>query len=521
MSTTIIIPGLSSSTKRPAFYGQTLYTTGPLATGSIPWNLLLVGNKTSAGSMTADGSPVQVFGTSEVDTYAGAGSELAQLAYGPDGSGGALAVQGLNVWLGCMTEATGGTAAYATAALTGGTEVTGGTINYRVCGVLVPVAVPVGATDAEAATALAAGINAHPSLPVTAATGGDGNKTVTVTAKNKGPRGNTFTLCQDTVSGPATITSTLAGATVALTNGGVHFKLGAGNDSATALIAAIASQQFDVIAIASGDTTLDAVNLALWKTALNNAAAATPGYLQHLVFAETDTLSNTAGLSTTTVNHARFHNIHMLEGETPASTIAGVVAGEICSLQHSDPGAGAQYAGMVLPGVVPQTALTARPTPAVVETALGEGVTELTTEADGTVRISRLITTYCRSGTTPDYRTLDIADAFVPDYCRTSAALLWTSDFQPNAPRVAPSVPAELKQPPAGVTTPAAWQDALTLMARQFERGEGLPYPILTDVDNNLPTAQWDSAGKFIVSAWPTKVMPGNYICGLSVRQVG
>lgn len=519
MGTIIIIPGLSGATKNPGFYGETKYAAGSISVGSLPKSLLLVGNKTSSGTITADGTPQQVFGVSEVETLAGAGSELATMAIGIDGTGGALSVPGINVYLGCVAEASA-TPAAATATITFATTATStDTIYYRVCGLQVPFTVASGMTISQAATALAAQINSRSTLPVTAAAGGTGGAVVTLTAKNLGPRGNWFTLFQDktTVGG---MTSTIAGGT-AMTGGGVRFTGGAGSDSPANLIAAIASAQFDLIAIACGDATLDAVHLALWKTWLNTAAGPTVGILEHLFFASTDTLTNCAALSRVTLNDARFFNLHHLNGETPASVIAATAAAQVLAILQVDPGAGTQYADMVLQGVAPQSQAADRPSSSVIETALGEGVTEIKTGADGTACITRLITTRCLNGSSPDYRCFDAADSFVPDYCREAAKMLWLTDFAINAPRVAPSVPAELKQPPAGVTTPQAWADALTLLARQFERGEGLQGPpILTDVDNHLPTAQWNDAGKFIVSAWPTKVMYGNFICGLSVRQV-
>ena len=519
MGTLIIIPGLSSSTKRPGFYGETKYGNGPLAIGSIPLNLLLVGNKTSAGSMTADGSPVQVFGSSEVDALAGAGSELAAMAYGEDRRSGAMSVPGINVWLGCVAENGSGTYASATITFSNATASSTGTIYYSVLGVKVPLTVAIGDTGAQAATALAALINSK-GLQVTAAAGGTGGRVVTLTARNVGPRANWFTLLQDTSSGPGTITSTLAGGT-ALTGGGVHFTGGAGADDPTNLIAAIASQQFDVIALACGDATTDAISFALWKAAVNAAAGATVGILEHVVTASTDTLTNAASVTKTTLNDARFFLVRLLNGETPASVMAATLAANIVAIQQGDPGAGTQYAGLVLQGVAPQTQAADKSTNGVVETALGEGVTELVTNPDGTVAVTRLITTRCLNGATPDYRTFDACDSFVPDYCRAVAKLGWISEFQPDAPRVAPDVPVELKQPPSGVATPKAWADWLTAKAYQFERGENLPGPpILINVANNLPTAQWNAAGRFIVSAWPVEVAPPNLIVGCSVRQV-
>ena len=515
----IIIPGLSSTTKRPAFYGETKFASGLSTAASLPVTVLLVGNKltsgASSGTMSNDTVVGPITSADDVDSYAGPGSELAEMAYGADRKSGALAIANVPVYLGCVSESTG---TVSSASITfSGTWSTPGAYNYRLDGY--GLSLSVGATDTlgTVASGAASLINSRAWLPFSATATSAG--VCTVLSLNKGVRQNYHVLVQDKTQLPSGAAAALAGGS-ARPDGGVPFSGGTGNDSPATLLTAIASTQYDRIAPACGDATLDATNLALWKTQVNTQCAPTVGILGHVVACETGTLASAATLAQTTLNDARFQVLHGLNLESHPSQIAATMAAVRAQAEQNDPDA--SYDDVVLPGIVGSTATVDRPSGTTIETALGEGVTELFTDAQGQVRVSRSIVSRSKNGTSPDYRVLDTSDATVPDYCRQAAKLLWETSFKPNNPRVTNTIPAEMKQPPAGVATPELWVQALTKIAKQFERGEGVSsgVPILTDVANNLPDAQWNAAGKFIVSAWPVVPMPNNHIMGLSVRQV-
>lgn len=516
MSSNIVIPGLSSTTKRPQFAAETKYAAGQITAGSIPLTLLLVGNKTSAGSMTADGTPQLITSADDVDLLAGPGSEIGTLAYGIDGNGGALATPGNAIWIACVTEASSGPAAATATVTIAGSWTAAGTLKYRVSGALLTIGV--GATDTVTlvAAAIKDAINGNTKLPFTAAnTAG----VLTITTKNLGLRQNWHSLFHDITGGPTGLTSTLAGGS-SMTGGGKHFTGGAGSDSPVNLLVTIASTEYDRIALASGDSTLDATNIALWKAQMNTQAGATVGILGHAIIASNDTLTNAASLTVTTLNDARWNVLHFLNSETHPTAIAGAMGGVRCSAEQEDPDA--SYDDVVVPGVAPQSQSADRPSNSVIETALGEGVTEMYTSNDGTARISRSIVSRCRSGSTPDYRVLDTGDAIVPDFVRKALKLLWFTDIKPNNPRADDNPPEELKSALSGVLTPDIWNAAVTKLLKEFERGEGIPsgLSILSDVDNHLPTSQWNDIGKFIVSIVPTIPRPANHTCGVSVRQI-
>lgn len=532
MPTVIVIPGLTSATKRPAFFGQVVNPAGRISASSAPLILLLAGNKTSAGALVPDSAPVQVGSADDVDYWVGPGSELACMAYGIGGTGaqggvvgGALAIDGVQLWLGAITEATG-SPAFATSTITiAGAWTTSGTLTYRVSGITIQVGVGPGDTVTTVAANIALAINANARLPFTAA----GSLGVcTITSKQKGLRNNWHTLMQDKSLIPVGLTTTLAGG-ASITGGGVHFTAGAGSDSPSALLSVIFAQQFDRIAVACGDNTLDTTNIALWKTQLNNQAAPTVGILEQLVMASNDTLVNAASIAQTTLNDIRFQMLWQLNGETHPSVLAATFAATRAVAETNDPDS--YYDSIVtqttLPGVALQSQAQDRANNSTIETALGEGVTPIVNYS-GAACVSRSITTHCKNGSNADYRVLDTSYTTVPDFILFDLALLWSTDFLPNNPRVQDDPASELPTPPAGVAYPKLWNSSVDAELRKFAgldpRGTGLPsgLPILDPnvLLANPPTSQFDSTSKRIMSAVSVVPAANQHQIGVKVLNV-
>lgn len=529
MAILTFIPGLSSATKRPGFYGRVVSPAGKISAASIPLVILLVGNKTSAGSMTADGTPVLITGADDADAFAGPGSELACMAYGIGGTGaqggaagGALAVSGAKIYLAAVTEASSSPAAATATVTIAGTWTTGGSLTYRLSGV--PVTINVGASDSvtDVAVSIKNAVNANVRFPFTATNSAG---VLTLTTKNQGLRQNWHSLFQDTTRKPAGLTSTLTGGS-SMTGGGKHFTGGLGSDSPTALLASIVATQFDRIAVACGDNTLDTTNIALWKTQLNNQAAPSSVILEQLVMASNDTLTNAASIANTTLNDIRFQMLWALNIETHPSVIAATFASKRAVTEQVDPCASYDALSVAdsLPGVAPQTQNADRATGAQQETALGEGVTPLVTMPDGTVRVARSITTHCLNGSTPDYRVLDTSGTTVPDFVLKDLQLIWETDFLPNNPRVSDNPAEELPTPPAGVAYPDLWNATVENELKNLAQGIGLPLglPIL-DANQTLanpPVSNFDASGKFIVCAAPVVPAANQHIIGVAVLNV-
>ena len=88
------------------------------------------------------------------------------------------------------------------------------------------------------------------------------------------------------------------------------------------------------------------------------------------------------------------------------------------------------YDNKTMTGIPPQRFDADVPTDSEQATALNNGITPITT-VNGEARIVRSITSYCISGSNPDYRTLDVGDASFPDYACDDLRLMWETDFGP------------------------------------------------------------------------------------------
>jgi phage tail sheath gpL-like len=470
----IIIAGFSASTKRPGFFGQTVFGAGPISIGSIPLICLLCGLKSSAGTMTADTDVLSVSDQTTLNTYAGAGSELARMGYA------ALRVPGVQLKIASPTSG-GGVAAVATVTI-GGTWTVGGTVGVRVGGKLYTAAVGAGDTTDQVGVALAASINADTTAPVTAA---DLTSVVTLTVKQVGIRGNEYIVFKDLTAAPTGLTVTLAGG-ASVTGGGVLFHNGTVSETMTTMLATLFPGRYHRIAIAQNDAT----SLAAWKTQLNNKAASTEGRMEHAVVSTNIALASLATIATTTLNNERFQACWLLNSESHSSEISAYMAALRTFKEQTDPDSG--YDGTVLAGIAPQAAPSDWASSTTQETALGEGVTPLVTNSDGTVSVVRAVTTHSLNGSTPDYRTLDVSQAVVPDYVRDVLNLEWTTSFVIANPKVAdnPDTAAGEKPRPAGVATPKSWNDRVAVILSQLE-----DQTILTETALNPPVSAFDDSG--------------------------
>ena len=105
--------GISSSYKVPRYIAKIVFGAGSVSAGSGRLKCLVVGMKTSAGSMVADQDIVRVTSEDEVDAYAGVGSQLARMAYK------ALLVPSIELYMAAVTEPGAGTQGTVTCVLSG------------------------------------------------------------------------------------------------------------------------------------------------------------------------------------------------------------------------------------------------------------------------------------------------------------------------------------------------------------------------------------------------------------------
>lgn len=229
--------GVPSSRKLPGVYSEAVLGQGPASSGGGPYRVLILGNKTSAGSAVADTTiygpltPAQAltyFGTSEVSL-----GVAAAIGKAPAASVFAMAV----------TEATGVKAA--TALTVTGTAGGNGTVSIRIHGYTVQAAIYAGDTPTVAAASIAAAINAQgPNLCVTASASVG---VVTITYRHNGTRGNSVVLGVSWDTSITTQTYTLAGTVLGATTPGT------GTDTLTAALQTAAVQDWDYIVPANID----------------------------------------------------------------------------------------------------------------------------------------------------------------------------------------------------------------------------------------------------------------------------
>lgn len=505
----ISIVGFTPDFKVPGFYGETVYGAGAVTAASAPIRLLCVGLKGSTGTLTPNGSPVQVLSADDADSLAGAGGELARMLYA------ALRQPGVNVYAAAPSPAGGAVAASITITIAATPPFSStGEWRYRAGGLTFSGAIGLTDTAANIAAAVAAGFNGRARSPFVAAAVG---AVVTLTVKSAGVRGNQHVVFQDVSLLPATVTSTIAGG-ASVTGGGVYFANGAGTEDVSDLLTTIFPEEFGRIAFAQNDAT----NAAAWEAHLYAAAGPLEGRLQHGICAVAGTLTAATSLAQTTLNAERVQLLWLLYSETHPSEIAARVGALRAVSEQNDPCSA--YDFYVLDGIAPQSQTADRPSRGVQQTALSNGVTPCTTNANGDVQVVRSITSKSRTNGVPDYRCLDTSDAVVPDVVRRQIELIWYFSFFPANPRVADDPPEGAQERKAGIATPRLWAKTVEKLLYDLERGDNRYVPsgrsILVDVAENPPVAVYDPVARRIMSAVPVKPAANNHAVGVSVRSM-
>jgi len=497
----IIIDGYSDADKVPQFVGETKFGAGAVLAGSATKTLLLVGLKKAGGTAVADQDIVDVFSEDDARTFFGAGSELAR------GCIKALGQRNGGYRLKALAIAAAGGAASATATITIANAATSaGTLRYWIGGDLVDVNIPSGTAAVDIAQAIIDRCAQLRDLPVLSVTRSSAVVTVTLDA---GVRGNQQILAQDTTDGPGAMTSTLGGAGAAITTSMQRFAGGTGVETLTTGLGLLLGERYDYCAFAHNDAT----SLGLWETHIDAKAGPLEGKMQHAVVGGVGDLSANTSLAQTTLNNHRFQFLMLENGETPAFEMACAMAAERAALEGSQPNRG--YDGLVLKGIRAQRLKSDVPLRTEQQAMLDSGITPLLSQADGTVTVVRAVTTRSRDGAIPDYRTLDTAEAVVPDAVRDRLKLVWSTEYLQANPYVKPDPVEGEADPPPQVATPTGWnnrtkQELLDMQSDLW----------ITQVELNEPRAEWNAAGKRIMQATPIAVLPLQHSIGVSVQQV-
>lgn len=500
MGTTITIPGLSKTTKSPGFKGAVSLGTGALNQGGLLRRLLVVGNKTSDGSLTADTELLRVQSEDKVDEICGPGSELALGAYK------ALLYESVEVWVGAVAEAGGAAAAGATITFTG-TSTAAGTLYVRIGGYKIEYSYASGVAASAAATALAAKINAATRCAVTAAAD---TADVDLTTKSKSARMNNLAVYIDQTDMGAGLTAAVTGGSALPSKGaqtGCRFTGGSGADSAANLITILKNENFDTVAVPH----VDATNMGRWKDHFADIAQVGKQKHQAYVAGQNLTYSTAQSISYTTLNDGYGQVVHIEDCENLGSEIAASAAGlrQLKDSEHPNQ----SFYGEVLLGIAPLVNSSSNPTDSEIETSLTNGLTPCITQ-NGEVVMIESITTLCHDGDDNfDGRCWRTGEARTAFRTFEGIGLIYTSEFAVENPWVGPDLP-DGKSPPEGKATPSLWKSRITAYLREKEAEFWI-----IDVDNNLPSVTYDTTFKGLLAQLNLEVHPVQNKTGVWVRQ--
>lgn len=498
MAATIVIPGLTADDKVPGFYGETKYGGGRLSVSSMPSRCLLLGPKLSDGTAVADQDIDQILDEDRASELYGARSLLANMAFS------AFEADGVDLW--CAPVAEAGSAAQATLVITiGGSWTAPGRIGVRLGGKPYVVGVAVDDEITDLASRLTSKINEDSKGLWLAEAAGTTPWAITCTMQSAGAEGNLSYGAVDLNGSPAGLTMTLAGGT-AVTGGITPFSGGSGVSDIQNVLDLISVDEFDIIASAYNDAT----NAAALASHVNSEAAATINHLEHFVLGSNDLQATAVSLAQTTLNEYRGCLLHSLYNEAHPALWASEFAARRSVLEQTHPNQ--LYDDMELTTAAPQAMADDRPLHTEQKAALNSGVTPLNT-VNGKVRIVRAITTHSLSGSSADYRTLDLADAVVPDRVRRELELSYKTWRQAN-PFVRDDLAEEDDPPPAGTGTPSLWNSLVVKFLLDVEQENWVQ-----DVRANLPVSTFDHDAKRIMSAVPVIAALQNHQIGVSVRQ--
>ena len=438
----IIVPGVPTSRKTPGINFNVVLGGPGTSSGAATKSIMLLGNhftsaitgaspsfSVAAGSASA-ATVVSVPSEADAITLFGQGSELHRMtkqvfAQYPDATLDACPV----------AEASG---TRASAVLTFVNAATAAfTIRMKICGVTFDVPVASGAAIATISEAVADAINDQADLPVTAqfALGA-----TTITAKQKGPRGNWIIVDAYFVAAGSTIETRIT--TSAVTSPGatttgqwsgngtvygnttadeVPLGSGATQDDFTAALAAIEPTRYDLIVVAC----VDATNLALVVTHVNTNAGPTVQLLEQAISGTTDTYANAVTLASAR-NASRLQVAWHYASVIPPWELAAQVA---AARLNGDAGLGgfrageavdpaANLDGIDLASVLMQRVPADRPTATEVENALNNGLTVIgaSSSRPGYGAITRSITSRSLASGVPNYAVIDTAYVTVCDH---------------------------------------------------------------------------------------------------------
>jgi len=455
----IVLTGLASNDPVPGVYMQVSFAQGPAAGGQTARPILVLANKTSAGSAVPD---TTIYGP---DTLVPLQTEDDMIALGGPGSEAhrmfrriaAVNKDTAVYWM--FVTASAGTAASGTIVIA--TNATGnGTHRAWVGDEYVETSIATGDTPTTIGAAIAVNINAKTHWAVTAnsVTG-----TVTLTAKNAGPRGNLIRF-------QAAITSGIGTTTTATTD--AFLAAGATADSnVTALTNILAKKFYYIVSAAEDATQLGALN-----SQVNTQAAPTTGIRQRVFAGSVDTLANATTVATG-INSARAEIVWAEKSPFTPSELAANQAAVVALFEANQSNPRTNFAGFGNDAVstnywkVPKSRLdSATPTRTSIKSALNNGLSPIGVNPNGTTYLVNRITSRSLSGSTADYRIRASHKVTVCDFFADDLQAKLT--LQNAGKRIANDPPQGARYPGPDVITPAICRSQVVGVLNDYDQND-------------------------------------------------
>lgn len=477
---------IDTSYKKPGSFIEVNFGAGPRSPGSASMSILLTGNKLASAPLAA-ATVTKVSGADEVRALAGEGSELHRMA---------LAAYRANpiADLSIAVIASAGTGANGTLIFTG-TATADGTVEVWVSGDRLVVPVTTGDTATVVGAAVAAAINARRVLPATAA---NVTGTVTLSARQTGPRGNRIAL-RSKLNGATGITHSAVNA---------YLASGATIDDPQAALDAVAPLRFHYVV----SPHFTAAELVKYRNSLNTSALPVTGKRSRFVACIPDTLANAITLSDT-VNAARGELCWLEDPDDMPGEVAAAHAATLAMYRSAK--RSANMDGVTIQGAKVQFAPDDVPTAAEQNTALNNGLTPLLS-ANGALVIVRSITNYHNDpANNDDFSILDSHKVEVCDFVADTIEINFASQFRGFN---LTNDPAPGAFTPPMTATPRLIRDFLANIALQYD---GVLLENVVANNANIVVEIDGAAAGRANGAFPCDVVENFHQLGVAISQIG
>lgn len=465
---TISFEQIPSTLRTPGVYVEISNANAVRGPALKAYRALLIGQRLSTGSVAA-GIPTRLTSSAQARTYFGRASMLERMAIAWFANNPVT-----EVWAIALDDNGAGVQAAGTATVTG-TATAAGTIALYVGGQRVQVSVAAGDGQNTIAAAINTAIAAALDLPVTATVG---SNVVTMTARHKGEVGNAIDIRHS--YDPSE--SLPAGVSLALSGSGL-LASGATNPLISTAVTAMADVQYDIIA----HPYLDSTNLTALKTELDSRWGPLEMIEGHAITAMNGAFATVAAFGAAR-NDAGSTIFDAGKSPTPTYEQASALAGVVAYYGQIDPAR--PFQTLALAGVLAPS-IADRRTQAERNLLLFDGISTSKADADGTVRIDRVITTYqTNAAGAEDISYLDLNTRLTLAYLRYDLRNFFLTAY----PRHKLAADGTRFKPGQAVVTPGTAKLALCSRFSEWEeRGlvedfDQFKRDMLVEINASIPT---------------------------------